>query len=199
VGDRRVGGVITNAAVMTMPSGPERPPPITRGAWLAAVIFNNPPEPPPADVPPLGEKPPEGEEHLTLRERLAMHRERADCRGCHEQIDPLGFALEYFNAIGQWRESYQNERKVDMEGTLFRKHKFATVVEFKDALLTEKERFVRGLAGHLLSFALGRELGPADQVALDGIVERTAKSGDRMQALMREVILSGPFRAKANE
>ena len=89
VDDRRSGGLITNAAVMTMNSGPERTKPITRGAWIASVIFNNPPEPPPADVPPLDEEPAEEEAHLTLRERLAQHRERADCRGCHEKIDPL--------------------------------------------------------------------------------------------------------------
>ena len=199
VTDRRLGGVITNAAVMTMTSGPERTQPITRGAWLAGVIFNNPPEPPPADVPSLGEKPKEGEEHLTLRERLSMHRERSDCRGCHEQIDPLGFALENFNAIGKWREKYDNDRKVDMEGVLFRKHKFNNVVEFKDAILAEKERFVRGLAGHLMSFSLGRELGPADQIALDGIVEKTGGRDYRMKALLREVIFSEPFLSKAGE
>ncbi|MDF1714055.1 MAG: DUF1592 domain-containing protein [Akkermansiaceae bacterium] len=198
VKDRRVGGVITNAAVMTMTSGPERTQPITRGAWLAGVIFNNPPEPPPADVPTLGEKPKEGEEHLTLRERLAMHRERADCRGCHEQIDPLGFALENFDAIGKWREKYENERKVDMEGVLFRKHKFTNVIEFKDAILIEKERFVRGLAGHLMAFSLGRELGPADQIALDKIVQRAGARDYRMKALLREVIFSEPFQAKAS-
>ena len=163
------------------------------------MIFNKPPEPPPADVPSLGEKPGEGEEHLTLRERLSMHRERADCRGCHEQIDPLGFALENFDAIGKWREKYENDRMVDMEGTLFRKHKFATVVEFKDALLSEKERFTRGLAGHLLSFALARELGLVDEIILDEIVERVAEDGDRMQSLIKEVILSEPFLAKANQ
>jgi len=190
--------VITNAAVMTMTSGPERTQPITRGAWMAGVIFNKPPEPPPADVPPLGEKPGEGEENLTLRERLSMHRERADCRGCHEQIDPLGFALENFDAIGMWREKYENGRTVDMEGTLFRKHKFGNVIEFKDAILAEKDRFARGLAGHLLSYAVARELGPADEIALDEIVKRTAKGGYRMQALLREVILSEPFQAKAN-
>ncbi|MDB2673742.1 DUF1592 domain-containing protein [Akkermansiaceae bacterium] len=199
VKDRRVGGVITNAAVMTMTSGPERTQPITRGAWLAGVIFNNPPEPPPADVPTLGEKPKEGEEHLTLRERLSMHRGRSDCRGCHEQIDPLGFALENFNAIGKWREKYENNRKVDMEGVLFRKHKFSNVVEFKDAILAEKERFVRGLAGHLMSFALGGRLGPADEIALDEIVEKAEAKEYRMKALLREVVLSEPFLAKAIE
>jgi len=199
VEDRRIGGVITNAAVMTMTSGPERTQPITRGAWLAGVIFNNPPEPPPADVPTLGEKPKEGEEHLTLRERLSMHRERSDCRGCHEQIDPLGFALENFNAIGKWREKYDNGRKVNMEGVLFRKHKFTNVIEFKDVLLLEKERFVRGLAGHLLTFSLGRKLSPADQIALDEIVEKSAIKGYRMKSLLREVVFSKPFRAKASQ
>lgn len=197
--DRRLGGVITNAAVMTMTSGPERTQPITRGAWLAGVIFNNPPEPPPADVPTLGENPTEGEEHLTLRERLSMHRKRSDCRGCHEQIDPLGFALENFNAIGKWREKYENGRKVDMEGVLFRKHKFTNVVEFKDAVLLEKERFVRGLAGHLLVFSLGRQLSPADQIALDEIVKKSAVKGYRMKSILGEVILSKSFRALASQ
>lgn len=198
VTDRRSGGVITNAAVMTMTSGPERTQPITRGAWIASVIFNNPPDPPPADVPALGEKPPVGEEHLTLRERLSKHRERSDCRGCHEQIDPLGFALENYNPIGVWRTKYENGREVDMSGTLFRKHNFSNVVEFKDAILAEKDRFARGLAGHLLSFGLARELGAADQIVLDRITQTTAADGYKIQTLLRQVILSKPFQSKTN-
>jgi hypothetical protein len=198
VTDRRNGGVITNAAVMTMTSGPERTQPITRGAWVAAVIFNNPPEPPPADVPALGEKPAEGEEHLTLRERLSMHRERADCKGCHEQIDPLGFALENYDPIGVWRNKYENGRDVDMAGTLFRKHKFSDVIEFKDAMLAEKDRFIRGLAGHLLSFGLARELTASDQLALNRIAEATAADDYRIQTLLKQVVLSKPFMSKTN-
>lgn len=198
VTDRRNGGVITNAAVMTMTSGPERTQPITRGAWIATVIFNNPPEPPPADVPPLGEKPAEGEEHLTLRERLSLHRQRADCKGCHEQIDPLGFALENYNPIGIWRDQYENGREIDSSGQLFRKHGFSNVVEFKDALLAEKDRFTRALAGHLLSFALARQLAAADEIALDQIAQHTADDGYRMQTLLKQVILSDPFLNKFN-
>tara|TARA_R110002096_G_scaffold26903_8_gene82867 strand:- start:1642 stop:3768 length:2127 start_codon:yes stop_codon:yes gene_type:complete len=198
VEDRRYGGVITNAAVMTMTSGPERTQPITRGAWLATVIFNDPPEPPPADVPALGEKPEEGEEHLTLRERLSMHRERADCRGCHEQIDPLGFALENYDAVGIWRDKYENDREVDMEGVLFRKHEFTDVIEFKDAILAEKDRFTQGFAGHLLSFALARELGVADELALDEVAEATANDGYRIQTLIKGIIQSEPFQSKTN-
>jgi len=196
VTDRRTGGVITNAAVMTMTSGPDRTQPITRGAWVAGVIFNDPPKPPPADVPPLTEKA-EGEESgLTLRERLALHRERSDCKGCHEQIDPLGFALENYNPIGAWREGYPNGREIDSAGVLFRKHQFNDVVEFKDAILVEKDRFIRGFAEHLMSFALAREIGAADQLAIDRIVEATANDDYKIQTLIKHVILSKPFQNK---
>jgi len=198
VEDRRNGGVITNAAVMTMTSGPDRTQPITRGAWIASVIFNDPPKPPPADVPPLGEKPTQEEAKLTLRERLSLHRERADCKGCHEQIDPLGFALENYNAIGVWREQYENGRDIDPAGQLFREHAFDSVVEFKDAILAEKDRFTRALAAHLMAFGLARPLGPGDQVALDQIVEKTVADDYRMQTLIKQVILSQPFRSKSS-
>ncbi len=179
-----------------MTSGSDRTQPITRGAWVAGVIFNDPPKPPPADVPPLTEKPEGEESELTLRERLALHRERSDCKGCHEQIDPLGFALENYNPIGAWREGYPNGREIDSAGVLFRKHQFNDVVEFKDAILVEKDRFIRGFAEHLLSFALAREIGAADQLALDRIVEATANDDYKIQTLIKHVILSKPFQNK---
>jgi hypothetical protein len=196
--DRRTGGVITNAAVMTMTSGPERTQPITRGAWMASVIFNDPPEPPPADVPPLDGNAPDDQERLTLRERLSMHRERSDCRGCHERIDPLGFALENFDPVGAWRDVYDNGRDIDPAGILFRRHRFTNVVEFKEAILTEKDRFARALAGHLLSFALARQLSASDEIALDVIVKATAAEDYRMQAMLKQIVLSEPFLSKCN-
>ena len=191
--DRRQGGVITSPATLTMTSGTDRTKPITRGAWVSSVIFNLPPEPPPADVPPLKEKPSSEESELTLRERLSLHRERADCAGCHEQIDPLGFALENFDAIGKWRDQYENGREIDASGRLFRRHEFSDVVGFKDAILAEKDRFVRGFAGHLLSFAMARELGPLDQNELDRIAAATIADGYRIQTLFREIVFSKPF------
>ena len=191
--DRRSGGVITNAAVMTMTSGTKRTKPITRGAWVASVIFNAPPPPPPADVPPLDEHPAGDEANLTLRERLAMHRERADCRGCHNRIDPFGFALENYDPVGTWRDSYTNGREIDASGSLFRTRPFSNPVEFKDAILVEKDRFTKALAGHLLTFALARELTAADQLAVQEIADRTAAEGYRLHALLREVVLSRPF------
>ncbi len=122
-----------------------------------------------------------------------MHRERADCAGCHIKIDPLGFALENYGPTGIWRDHDASGKEVDPSGTLFRQHPFTNVVEFKDAILIERERFATALAGHLLEFALGREVGAADSVAIERTVQRAAASEFRMQSLIREVILSDPF------
>lgn len=196
--DRRYGGVITTAAVMTMTSSASRTKPITRGTWVASVIFNNPPEPPPADVPPLPEKSDDIDiESLTLRERLSVHRENPDCAGCHNRIDPLGFALENYDATGLWRDYYENGRIVDAAGKLFRKHAFNDIVGFKDAILAEKDRFARAFAAHVLSFALGREIHVADSPALDQIARATIDDGYRMQTLIKEIVLSEPFRQES--
>ena len=199
VTDRRQGGVITNLAVMTMTSGPMQTRPITRGAWIAGVVFNDPPDPPPADVPLL----PEGDDavaatKLTLREQFEMHRTQADCASCHTKIDPLGFALENYGPTGVWRDAYDNGRAVDAGGVLFGQYEFSNIVEFKDAILGEKDRFARALAGHLLEFALGRELGASDEPALDRIVNETASAGYRMQEMIRQIVLSDPFLRKYN-
>lgn len=196
--DRREGGVITNAAVMTMTSSATRTQPITRGAWIGAVIFNDPPEPPPGDVPPLPDKPLHGEENMTLRERLDAHREQKDCKGCHAQIDPLGFAMENYGPTGLWRDTYENGREVDSAGTLFRKHTFQNPIEFKDAILAEKERFVSGFAGHLLSFALGRELSPVDSLAINKALDQCREDDFQIRDLIKEIVVSESFRYKSN-
>lgn len=191
--DSRRGGVITNAAIMTMTSTPTRTQPITRGAWINAVIFNDPPEPPPADVPPLPESDPKELAQLTIRERLAAHRQRSDCAGCHEKIDPLGFALENYGPTGVWRDKYENGRAVDPGGVLFSQYEFTTAVEFKQIILREKRRFIRGFVAHLLSYALGRELGPADSPALDDMTEKAMAGNDRMRVVLKSVATSEPF------
>lgn len=193
VTDPRRGGVITNAAVMTMTSTPTRTQPITRGAWVNTVIFNDPPEPPPADVPALPEADAEALAKLTIRERLALHRERADCAGCHEKIDPLGFALENYGPTGIWRETYENGRQVDPSGILFHEHKFNSAIEFKALIVKDKRRFIRAFAAHLLSYALGRQLGPADSPALDALTTQALSGKDSMRDLLKGVAMSAPF------
>ncbi|MED5586442.1 MAG: DUF1588 domain-containing protein [Verrucomicrobiota bacterium] len=191
--DPRRGGVITNAAVMTMTATPTRTQPITRGAWINAVIFNDPPEPPPADVPPLPEASKEELAKLTIRERLAAHRKREDCAGCHNQIDPMGFALENYGPTGVWRDKYDNGREVDVSGTLFRQHEFKDFVGFKQIILNEKERFIRGFIGHLLSYALSRQLGPADSPAIEKITKSALAGEDQMRAVLKGIAMSRPF------
>ena len=193
VEDARRGGVITNMAVMTMTSTPFRTQPITRGAWLNEVIFNDPPEPPPADVPPLPEVDSAELERLTIRERLSLHRERADCAACHNRIDPLGFALENYSPVGVWRDSYANGRDVDVSGTLFNRDSFSSVEEFKSLLIEQKHRFYRAFAGHLLAYGLGRELGPADQPALDQVTQSALDGNDSLRDMLRAVAMSEPF------
>ena len=191
--DPRRGGVISNAAVMTMTATPTRTQPITRGAWINAVIFNDPPEPPPADIPPLPEDDTEELAKLTIRERLAAHRERKDCAGCHNKIDPMGFAMENYGPTGVWRDKYENGRDVDVSGVLFNQHEFKTFLEFKEIIVKEKNRFVRGFISHLLSYALSRELGPTDSPALDEMTDRAMSGEDSMRAVLKSIAMSDPF------
>ena len=195
--DRRQGGVITTAAVMTMTSGPDQTKPITRGAGVSSVIFNAPPEAPPANVPELSKQELNGRK-LALRERFAAHRERTDCAGCHAKIDPLGFALENFDPVGRWRDRYEDGQEVNPTGVLFQKHSFNDVLEFKDAILAEKDRFTRAFASHMLSYALGRKITATDTPALERIVSNTVDTDYNMQKLIHEVTQSAPFISRAS-
>jgi hypothetical protein len=192
--DRRWGGVITNAAILTMTSSPLRTKPITRGAWLATTIFNDPPQPPPANVPEIEADDAKFKQSgLTLRDRLKQHVTNPECAACHKKIDPLGFALENYDAVGRWRTKYRTSLPIDSSGKLFNKHTFKDIVGFKTAILAEKQRFARAFAGHLLSYALGRKLDARDGPSLDSIVTNSAKDGYRFRTMMREVVLSPTF------
>ncbi len=190
--DPRFGGIITNAAVASMTSGPKRTHPVARGVWIVDVIFNDPPSPPPADVPPLAED--AADPSLTIREHFAAHREHPSCAGCHTKLDPVGFALENYDITGRWRDGYANGRDVDASGTLFRRHAFDGAVGFKGAIVAEQERFARAFTAHLLRFALGRDLVPADRLVIDGILSRSARQGHAIKALIRGVVQSESFR-----
>lgn len=183
--DPRYGGIITNAAMLSMTSGPKRTHPIARGAWIIEVIFNDPPPPPPNDIPPLNED--DSAKDLTIREKFAAHRNNPSCAGCHSRIDPLGFAMENFDITGRWRDKYENGKPVDSSGTLLRTYPFEDVVDFKQSLAKENTRFARAFTSHLLRFALARELLPADTITIDSIVNKTAKEDFRLRSLIREV------------
>jgi hypothetical protein len=188
--DPRYGGIITNAAMLSMTSGPKRTHPIARGAWVIEVVFNDPPPPPPNDVPPLKEDDATG---LTIRERFAKHREVPSCAGCHSRLDPLGFALENFDITGRWRDTYAEGLEVDASGTLMRQYDFKNVVDFKQALVQEQRRFAVAFTQHLLRFALTRELTAYDTLSAESIVDAASGEGLRLKDLVREVALSRSF------
>ncbi|MFN0128871.1 MAG: DUF1588 domain-containing protein [Verrucomicrobiales bacterium] len=196
---RREGGVITSAATLTMTSEPLRTSPIRRGAWVATVIFNKPPPPPPDDIPEIEQDDVAIEAlGLTLRQRLVTHQKNEGCVSCHQKIDPLGFALENYDAIGRWRDTYQSGLPIDATGELFGKAKFNDVIGLKDALVERPEWFMRAFSQHLLSYALGRELDLSDKPAVDKIVARVLAEHGKFSTVVSEIVTSYPFLNKSN-
>ncbi|HIG84396.1 MAG TPA: DUF1592 domain-containing protein [Verrucomicrobia bacterium] len=195
--DRRYGGVITTGAVMVMTSGPFRSLPITRGSWVSSVIFNDPPEPPPDDVPDLkADDTTLKEQGLTVRQKLNQHREDSRCASCHQKIDPLGFALENYDLLGRWRDEYRTGLKVDASGILFGKHAFKDVVGFKDAVLAEKDLFAKAFIKHLLSYGLGRELTLIDRFAVDEITKASKKDNYKLRNIIKYTVVHPIFNQK---
>jgi len=198
--DRRHGGVITSAATLTMTSAPLRTSPIVRGAWVATVIFNQPPPPPPDSVPPI-----EADDRvieasgLTLRQRLVEHQVNPSCIACHSRIDPLGFALENYDAVGRWRDRYSPRLAIDASGTLFGKSRFQDAVGLKDAILDHPDWFLRAFSEHLLSYSLGRKLTLSDSPAVDEIVARVTADHGQFTTVVRSIVQSHPFRFRVSQ
>jgi hypothetical protein len=130
---------------------------------------------------------------LTTREKFAVHRKNPTCAACHARLDPLGFALENFDITGRWRDKYVNGRDVDSSGTLLKKYDFNSAVEFKQAIAKEQTRFAKAFTGHVLRFALSRELTAADSIVVDDIVAKAEKGNYQLKSIMREVIRSRAF------
>ena len=197
---RREGGVITSAAALTMTSEPLRTSPIRRGAWVATVILNKPPPPPPDVIPEIEQDDAVIEARgQTLRERLVAHQENESCVSCHQKIDPLGFALENYDAIGRWRDTYRSGLPIDASGTLFGKGKFQDVIGLKDVLLANPEWFVRAFSEHLLAYALGRELDLSDKPAIDRITQKVMARKGQFSTVVSEIATSYPFLHKTNQ
>ena len=183
------GGVLTQGTVLTVTSNPDRTSPVKRGLFILDNLLGTPPPPPPPDIPTLedattkaGGKPP------TLRDALKTHRADPLCSSCHNRMDPLGLALENFNALGMWREK-ESGNPVDAAGKLITGEPFADVRELKRVLATERKAdFYRCLTEKLMVYALGRGLEYYDVQAVDDIVARLDKAGGRPSALLAGVI-----------
>ena len=193
--DRR-GGVLSQGAVLTVSSYPTRTSPVIRGKYVLQNILGTPPEPPPGDIPPLEESS-TGVER-SVREQLERHRSNPACASCHRNMDPLGFGLENYDAIGRWRDR-EGKFPVDASGTLPDGQKFATPGEMRALLVSHLPQFSRTLTEKMMTYALGRGLKPFDRRAVDSIQRAVVADGYRFQTMVHQVVQSIPFRSRRGE
>jgi len=193
------GGVLTHAAVLMVTSNPDRTSPVKRGQFILENILGTPTPPPPMVVPALedSKKDFKGREP-TVRELMVLHRSKPLCSSCHSRMDPLGLALENFNALGLWREKERGQ-PIDASGQLITGESFHDVRDLKRAL-KDRHRldFYRCLTEKLLTYALGRGLELSDVETVDQIVERLDREAGRFSALLMGVIESSSFQKRRN-
>ena len=187
------GGVISSGAMLVATSTTTRTSPVFRGAWILDVIFNSPPPPAPADVPPLEPANLKDIGKLNVRDRLKQHRLDPACSTCHRRLDPLGFGLEIFDTVGRWRKTYENGDPIDAKGDIDG-DVYDGPVRMKNVILRNKERFVQAFVEHTLKYALGRQLHYSDEPEIKKITEKVLADDCRFHSVIREIALSDLFR-----
>jgi hypothetical protein len=190
------GGLLRHGSILAVTSYATRTSPVLRGKWVLENLLGTPPPPPPPNVPTLDENTVNAA--LPLRARLAAHREHAACAGCHALIDPVGFALENFDAVGRWRD-LDAGHPVDASGGLPDGSEFNSVAGLETGLLQRPELFARTLAEKLLTYALGRGVEYSDAPAVRRIVADAAADDYRMAALILGIVQSEPFQLRTAE
>ena len=188
------GGILTHASVLTVTSNPTRTSPVKRGRWVLEQILGSPPPPPPPDVPEL-EEDHDAIAGTTLRERLEQHREDPACANCHAKMDPIGFALENYNAIGAFRTK-EGELEIDTTVALPDGTSFNGIADLKQILKDRKQQFMRCLTEKMLTYALGRGLEYYDRPTVDQIVAQLEVADYRSSVLITEIVKSDPFRLR---
>jgi hypothetical protein len=187
-------GLLGKGAILTVTSHATRTSPVVRGKWILDNILNAPPPPPPADVPPL----PESEESglvLSMRERMEAHRTNPVCANCHQLFDPIGLAMENFDAVGRLRERDGGSLGVpiDASGELMDGTHVDGVVSLRRALLSQPELFVGTVVEKLMTYALGRGVAAGDMPTVRAIIQEAAASDYRFSAIVLGIVESTPF------
>jgi hypothetical protein len=191
------GGLLRHGSVLSVTSYATRTSPVLRGVLVLRNILGVHLPPPPPDVPALDESAMAA--NLPMRQRLAAHRNNAVCASCHRTIDPVGFSLENFNAVGQWRDLELDDQSVDASGALPGDKEFRGVDGLEDALLRRPELFVATLTENLLTFALGRGIEYYDAPAVRKIVRDAEKDGYRFSSIILGIVKSVPFQMRRAE
>ena len=187
------GGILGMPATLATTSFPNRTSPVNRGVWVLEQILGERVPPPPADIPELEEQDHQDVKGLTLRQLTERHQSEATCRNCHKILDPIGFGLENFDAIGRWRDKTDEGLAIDSAGQLPDGTKFSTPAELKNLLAKREADLARNFTERLMAFAIGRQLRGYDDVVIDQLMIKIAKDDYRIRAIITEVIASYLF------
>jgi hypothetical protein len=188
-------GILGHGSILALTSHAERTSPVVRGKWVLENLLGQTVPPPPANVPPLKERQ-DGERPRTMREQMAEHRANAVCAACHKTLDPIGFALENFDAIGSWRSADAGQ-PIDSSGELADGTAVQGVVGLRQAILSQPEQFARALTTKLMTYALGRGVDHRDMPQIRALVRDAAKDNYRLEALLSGIVTSNSFRNNA--
>jgi mono/diheme cytochrome c family protein len=188
-------GLLGQGSILMATSYPNRTSPVIRGKWILENIFGAPPPPPPPNVPELKDER-DPRRVLPMREQLAAHRANPVCAGCHAQMDQLGFALENFDGIGEWRDLYASGARVDASAELPDGTTFNGPAELRQLLVKHSDEFLTTMTEKLLTYALGRGLEATDAPAVRKIKREAAREKHRFESLVHGVVMSTPFRMK---
>lgn len=193
------GGLLGQGTFLIVTSQSTRTSPVNRGLFVLENILGTPAPPAPPDVPELEEVAKEFDRNATMRQLMEVHREKALCASCHERMDPIGLALENFNAIGQWRDQ-EDGKDIDSAGKLVTGEDFSNVMELKKILATSrKQDFYRCLTEKLLTYALGRGVEYYDAPSIDAIIAQTVKEGGGLKDLIYAITESVPFQKRRGD
>ena len=187
------GGILGMPGILATTSFPNRTSPVNRGVWVLEQVLGEHVPPPPPDVPSLEKQNKTQVANLTLRQRTELHRKNPVCANCHKVLDPIGFGLENFDAIGRWRDQDDSGGPIDAVGELPGEKRFTTPSELKKIIATRRDDLCRNLTEKLLAYALGRQLEGYDEIVVDRLTEAIAKDGYRMQTLITQIVTSYPF------
>ena len=196
--DDRRRGLLGQGSILTVTSLATRTSPVVRGKWILENLLGTPPPPPPPDVPELEEQAESGEA-TSLRARLEAHRANPACSGCHSRMDPLGFALENFDAVGQWRDADAGGAPIDTAGVLPDGAAFDGLPALRDILHGRRDEFVATVTEKLLTYALGRGVEHYDRPAIRAIVREAAADDYRWSSIILGITRSLPFQMRRSE
>jgi len=191
--DANRGGILGMPGILAVTSFPDRTSPVKRGVWVLEQVLGEHVPPPPPNVPSLDKQDKQTVENMTLRQRTEQHRKDAVCANCHKVLDPIGFGLENFDAIGRWRDQDDSGGAIDAAGELPGGKHFTSPKELKTIIAARTGDLARNLTEKLLAYALCRQLEGYDEIVVDHLMETIARDGYRMQTLITEIVTSYPF------